>query len=113
MVYSIEIEGEEVVLEVEASVSKIIPAKLYGPPEDCYPAEGGEIEVQSVTCEDAPTVTTAQWLAVIEHVEGDFNSLDNAILDQCGGDDDRDYDDSREYDDSFNDDICDNYYDGN
>lgn len=30
--------------DFEVSVSPIIPAKISGPPENCYPAEGGEID---------------------------------------------------------------------
>ena len=30
--------------EFEISVSPVIPAKIYGPPEHCHPAEGGEYE---------------------------------------------------------------------
>lgn len=33
---------------VEANVSAVVPAKLSGPPEDCYPAEGGEVEDHEV-----------------------------------------------------------------
>lgn len=25
-----------------------VPAKIYGPPEHCYPAEGGEVEVEEI-----------------------------------------------------------------
>lgn len=35
--------------EVSASVSKYVPAKISGPPENCYPAEGGEVEIDSIT----------------------------------------------------------------
>jgi ssDNA-binding Zn-finger/Zn-ribbon topoisomerase 1 len=28
----------------QVSVSRVIPAKLYGPHESCYPAEGGEVD---------------------------------------------------------------------
>lgn len=30
--------------EFEIEVSPEIPAKTYGPPESCYPAEGGEVD---------------------------------------------------------------------
>ena len=35
-------------LEVSATVSPIVPAQTYGPAEDCYPAEGGEVEITEV-----------------------------------------------------------------
>jgi len=40
-------ENEDCVI-VTYTQSPFIPAKLYGRPEDCYPAEGGEVEVISV-----------------------------------------------------------------
>lgn len=42
--YTLE-RGEEIIpLTIELDYSPIIPARTYGPPEDCYPAEGAEIE---------------------------------------------------------------------
>ena len=38
---------------VEAEVSDFWPAQTYGPPERCYPDEGGEVELLSV--KDAQT----------------------------------------------------------
>lgn len=32
-------------LETEVTISPIIPAQTYGPPESCYPEEGGEIDI--------------------------------------------------------------------
>ena len=32
---------------VEYTMTAIIPAVVSGPPEHCYPAEGGEVEIQS------------------------------------------------------------------
>jgi len=37
----------------EVDVYPIIPAKLYGPPENCYPEEGGEHEpTECAHCEE-------------------------------------------------------------
>ena len=38
-------------LEVEVSVTPYVPAQTYGPADRCYPAEGGDIEIEEgVTC---------------------------------------------------------------
>lgn len=39
---------EDAELEVTFSATPSIPAYISGPPEDCYPAEGGEVELESV-----------------------------------------------------------------
>jgi hypothetical protein len=41
-------EAAELEVEVTFTQTPIIPARLYGPPEDCYPEEGGEREIVSV-----------------------------------------------------------------
>lgn len=33
--------------EFKITVSKYVPARIHGRPEDCYPAEGGEIEPEN------------------------------------------------------------------
>lgn len=45
-----EVGGETVEneFEAEASVSFGSPGKTYGPPEDCYPAEGDEVEITGI-----------------------------------------------------------------
>ena len=34
--------------EVEFEASPYVAAKTYGPPENCHPAEGGEVEIESI-----------------------------------------------------------------
>jgi len=60
MTTCIEIEANgdytEYEFEVEFSASKIVPAKIWGPPEHCYPAEGGEVEITSIACSETPKI---------------------------------------------------------
>ena len=54
--YTIDFEverGEEedykvIKLEITGHVSAYVPAKTWGPPENCYPAEGGEAEIEVI-----------------------------------------------------------------
>jgi len=39
---------DDVEFEVEFSASRFVPAKTYGPAENCHPAEGGEVEIESI-----------------------------------------------------------------
>ncbi len=39
----------DVEFEVEFSSTPYRPAKISGPPENCYPAEGGEVELESIS----------------------------------------------------------------
>lgn len=39
----------DVEFEVEFDSSPYVPAKVSGPPEHCHPAEGGEVEIESIT----------------------------------------------------------------
>lgn len=40
---------DELELEVTGSVSEYIPAVTHKLPEDCHPAEGGEVEIEKIT----------------------------------------------------------------
>lgn len=48
--FTIELEyGKQTVeYEVHAEVSPYDPGRTYGPPEDCYPPEGNDVEVKEV-----------------------------------------------------------------
>ena len=37
-------------VEMEVSVTPVKPAQTYGPPENCYPEEGGEHEPENCEC---------------------------------------------------------------
>lgn len=41
--------------ELDLQYNDIIPAKISGPPENCYPAEGGEVEVSNDECPQCGT----------------------------------------------------------
>ena len=39
-------DGTETLVRVEFTQTPIVPARTNGPPEDCYEAYGGEVEIQ-------------------------------------------------------------------
>jgi hypothetical protein len=45
-------EWIEVVLTVQGEGEPHVPAKICGPPEDCYPAEGGYAHITEILGED-------------------------------------------------------------
>jgi hypothetical protein len=42
-------DDEATTLEVAGTVTAYDPGRTCGPPESCYPPEGGEVEIESVT----------------------------------------------------------------
>ena len=46
--FSVERDGEELELEVVGTYSPGLPGKTYGLPEDCYPPEPDEVEVEEI-----------------------------------------------------------------
>jgi hypothetical protein len=42
----------EFAVTIDYTITPLIPARLSGPPEDCYPAEGGEVDILKVVRDD-------------------------------------------------------------
>ena len=57
----------DVDLTVNFFATKPVPARLYGPPEDCYPAEGGEIELDTIYL-DEWEISSLLSPTVISHI---------------------------------------------
>lgn len=66
----------ETEIEVEYSISAYDPGVIFGPPERCYPPEGGEVEImgawlrprgqqrgESIELSDAEIERISTWLA--------------------------------------------------
>jgi len=64
----------DVELKVEFEYSPIIPAKISGPPEDCHPEEGGELEVLDVFI-DNWQVTDMLNFATMEAIKEKLQSM--------------------------------------
>lgn len=45
-----EVNGVE--FDVEFSATPYVPAKISGPPDNCHEAEGGEVEIESISIGD-------------------------------------------------------------
>lgn len=52
--FPVEVEwhGHELTLIIHATVTPPVPGCLYGAPEDCYPDEPGEMEIDRVELEE-------------------------------------------------------------
>lgn len=49
---------DEIEFNVEFDASPYVPAKISGPPERCYPAEGGEVEICDVYVDGESVIAT-------------------------------------------------------
>jgi len=47
-------DGVEADLTIQANVSPHVPGRYFGPPEKCYPDEGGEVEIETILCQGEP-----------------------------------------------------------
>lgn len=77
-------DGTEQKVTVEYEATPYIPAQTYGPAEDCYPAEGGEVEIikawlepQSIEIE-LPDAEREKWeLWLMENPERGWSGDDD------------------------------------
>jgi hypothetical protein len=67
-------EGEEIEVEVSAHVEEYHAAKLHGPPEDCYPAEGGNCDDWQIFLDGKPITDDA-----FEALGGNLDDLRESI----------------------------------
>ncbi len=68
-------DGSSETFVVEGSVSPVIQGKYWGPPERCYPTEGGEVEIETITrngVKFAPELFTPDELGSMEQQLADF-----------------------------------------
>lgn len=54
LAYTLTRGEDEIDIDVEYTVSRFYPAQLYGPPEHCSPAEGGDVETLDAFFDGVP-----------------------------------------------------------
>jgi len=94
--YCVERDEEELELTVRGTVSKFIPGRFFGPPENCYPDEGGEAEIEAILLNGKP------WTGELTPKEK--QAVEELLIEEAANDgpdyepdDDRDFDD-RDFD---------------
>jgi hypothetical protein len=69
-------DDEDIELDVYYSMSRYYPARLGGPPEYCYPAEGGEIEELTAYLDGKPFALTPDDARSVERQVYDNHDYD-------------------------------------
>lgn len=70
---------EEIEINVEFTATPFVPAQTYGPAENCYPAEGGEIEITAVFVDGIaidPPLTDDEEAKVIDYLQESLSDDD-------------------------------------
>ncbi len=62
--------------EIQADVSRYVPARTQGDPDSCYPGEGGEVEITSVQALPGPN--GAQHPLVADAISQAFHEIINS-----------------------------------
>lgn len=76
----------ETEIEVEYTATPFIPAQTYGLPEDCYPAEGGEVEISRAWY--VPDPTGAAAAIACELTDAEIERISIEIAENLPEDDD-------------------------
>ena len=88
--FTIDRDNKEIELEVEGYISEFFPGKFCGPMDGCYPDEGGEAEIVSISLDGKPytePLTEQERIDILE-------ALQESIFDGS-----HDFYDCDEYDD--------------
>ena len=75
-------DGTEIDIEVSVSYRPGSPGRLYGPPEDCYEAEPGDIDVAT----DPPGIilTNIEYERLLAQAEERYRDERDTRAEDCG-----------------------------
>ena len=86
--------------QIEGEVSAYVPARTSGPPDNCYPAEGGEVEILDVNL-----ATPEGWRQIVDwekhFTDREFEDINQKLFDAMMDDDGYDYEPDDDYDDDL------------
>lgn len=75
--YTLSRGDDDLELEIEYTVAPYDPGCTFGPPEYCYPPEGGEVEELAAYHKGEPvTLTDAERERIEEHIYATHEYLD-------------------------------------
>ena len=78
--FYVERDNEEVVLEVEFDVYPLVRGRYDGPPENCYPDEGGYAEITNVFVDSKKRVLWDDELTRDEEIRISEEAYENCML---------------------------------
>jgi hypothetical protein len=72
--------GKEIVFEINLEFEDFVPAYISGPPEDCYPSEGGTVSIYQISFILDPELNTIPQKRMEEIIEI-MKDLENHVYD--------------------------------
>jgi hypothetical protein len=74
-------------LDAEVDFSPVVPARTYGPPEDCSPEEGGELFINALTIYDQDAMFLLDNSAQADSINDVcYEACDEAVSNQAADD---------------------------